>query len=59
VIFTLDDDDNGNVSLTLDDEGIEHLIGGLEQLRNAKPEEYVDSPMLGEDGVGYFILVKA
>lgn len=65
MIFRAKDGDDGLV-LTLDEEGIDYLERGLQQLRDADPGEEVTTPSLESNpetgspiGVSEFILRRA
>lgn len=65
MIFRSQDNDDGMV-ITLDEEGIDYLQHGLEQLRDKEPGEMVTSPSLDNDpetgepkGVSEFVLKRA
>lgn len=50
MIFRVEDADDGNMVITLDEEGIDWLERGLTQLREAEPGEELSCPSIGSDG---------
>ncbi len=62
--FHISDDEDDNMLMELDAEGIDYLIQGLLDLRDCAPDEEIRSPSLGSDengnpeSVGFLIMKR-